>query len=112
MEGQRAQGAEICSEDWTANQHDRMEEIMGLIKRKPNAVLEGDDVAPLTPDLAGAILKLRGQLDAFIQSKVMELKASRDGASQPIDFLRRQLTGGDNCLCRVTMSILADESNG
>jgi hypothetical protein len=87
-----------------------MEEIMGLIKRKPNAVLEGDDV-PRTPDLAGEILRLRGQVEAFLDAKIMELKASRDGASQPADFLRHQLTRGDSCACRVAMTVLADESD-
>ena len=85
---------------------------MALLKRKPNAVLEGDDVAP-SPDLAGEILKLRGQIEAFIDSKVMELKAGRDGAPLPVDFLRHQLTGGEtSCHCRAAMRILAAESNG
>jgi hypothetical protein len=89
-----------------------MEKIMRLLKRKANAVLEGDDVPPPAPDLAGEILKLRGQVAAFLEAKVMELKASRDGASQPIDFLRQQLTRGDSCACRVAMNILAEDENG
>jgi hypothetical protein len=89
-----------------------MEKIMGLIKRKASAVLEGDDVPPPAPDLAGEILKLRGQIEAFIDSKVMELKSGRDGASIPIDFLRHQLTGGEtSCHCRAALRVLADESD-
>ena len=84
---------------------------MRLVKRKPNAVLEGDDVPPPAPDLAGAILKLRGQVEAFIESKVLELKASADGRSQSIDVLRQMLTKGDGCACRVAMNILADQSD-
>jgi hypothetical protein len=81
---------------------------MAWAKRK----LEGDNVPPPTPDLAGEILRLRGQIETFIDQKLMELKGSRDGASQPIDFLRQQLTRGDSCACRVAMNLLADKSNG
>ena len=80
-------------------------------KRKPK-VLEGAGV-PRVPDLAGEILRLRGQVEAFLDAKVAELKSSRDGASVPIDFLRHQLTGGEtSCHCRAAMRVLADESNG
>ena len=85
---------------------------MGLIKRKPNAVLEGDDVPPPAPDLAGEILKLRGQIEAFIDAKVAILKASRDGRSQSVDFLRHMLTHGETCHCRGALNILMDEANG
>lgn len=59
------------------------------------------------PDLAGQILKLRGQVEAFLDAKVAELKASRDGASIPVDQLRHMLTRGDTCNCRVAMNLLA-----
>ena len=80
-----------------------------LAKRKSNAVLEGDDVPP-SPDLAGEILRLRGQIESFIDAKVAELKAGRDGQSMPVKQLRLMLTRGDNCPCRVAMNILAEET--
>jgi len=80
-----------------------------MLAKRTNAVLEGDDV-PLSPDLAGEILKLRGQVEAFLDGKVAELKAGRDGQSMPVEQLRHMLTRGDNCPCRVAMNILAEES--
>jgi hypothetical protein len=70
-----------------------------LAKRKPNAV----------PDLAGEILRLKGEVDAFIDGKVAELKASADGQSLPTEMLRQSLTRGDSCSCRVAMKILAED---
>ena len=71
---------------------------MGLAKRK-------DEPAP---DLAGSILRLRGQIESFIGAKVAELKRSADGANQPVESLRQMLTRGDSCMCRVAMNILAE----
>jgi hypothetical protein len=87
---------------------------MGLLKRKPtNAHLEGDDivVVPRAPDLAGEILRLRAQIESFVDAKVAELRASRDGQSQPADSLRLMLTQGSGCLCAVAMNILAERGN-
>jgi hypothetical protein len=81
---------------------------MALLKRKPNAVLEGADV-PRTPDLAGAIMRLRGEVEAFIDGKVMEVKQSAAGQSLPLEQLRHMITRGDSCSCRVAMNLLADE---
>jgi hypothetical protein len=76
---------------------------MTLAKKKPN-----DDIHP---DLAGAILKLRGQIEAFIEGKVAELKASPDGQGLPVQALLHSLTRGDSCRCRAAMNILADEES-
>ena len=83
---------------------------MVFARRKSNAV--GDDVPPPAPDLAGNILKLRGQVAAFLDAKVMELKNSRDGRSQSVDFLRHMLVHGETCHCRAALRVLADQSNG
>jgi hypothetical protein len=61
-------------------------------------------------DLGGEILRLRGQIEAFIDAKVQELKRSRDGAGLPIEMLRHQLTGGGSCQCRVALKLLQENS--
>jgi hypothetical protein len=71
----------------------------------------GDSVVEPKPDLAGAILKLRGEIEAFIDGKLAELKRSESGASLPVEVLRQSLTRGDSCFCRVAMNILAEQSN-
>jgi len=78
---------------------------MRLLKRKPEPEPEPE------PDLAGQILRLRGQVAAFLDAKVMELKSSRDGASVPIDFLRHMLTRGDTCPCRIAMNLLTEDKS-
>ena len=74
---------------------------MGLAKRRPE----------VAPDLAGEILRLKGQIESFIDGKVAELKAGRDGASMPAEQLRHMLTRGDSCLCRAATNILAERGN-
>jgi hypothetical protein len=71
-------------------------------KRKPEPV---PDRKP-EPDLGGEILRLRGQIESFIDAKVAELKAGRDGQSQPVEVLRHMLTQGDTCLCRAATRLL------
>jgi hypothetical protein len=68
-------------------------------KRKP---------APTT-DLVGEILKLRGQIEAFIDAKVAEIKASRDGGSLPADVIRLHLTHNSGCWCQIALNVLADK---
>jgi hypothetical protein len=62
-------------------------------------------------DLGGEILRLRGQVEAFIDGKVQELKRSRDGAGLPPEILRQQLTGGLSqlCECRAALKIIQDQ---
>jgi hypothetical protein len=62
-------------------------------------------------DLASEIHKFRSEVDDFINSKVMELKRSPDGQSQPVEMLRHMLTRGDSCLCRAGLHLL-EGSNG
>jgi hypothetical protein len=63
---------------------------------------------PQPVDLGGEILRLRGQVEAFIDGKVAELKNTRDGAGIPSEMLKHQLTGGLNqlCECRAALKIL------
>jgi hypothetical protein len=42
-------------------------------------------------DLAAEISRMQDEIEAFIQRHVDALKASRDGASQPIESLRREI---------------------
>ena len=81
-------------------------------KRKPEPAPE-PILAPApapAPDLAGEILKLRGQVEAFIEARVQELKASESGRSLPVEVLRETLTHGSGCLCAVAMAILSEQS--
>ena len=58
--------------------------------------------------LADRIRAARAEAEAFIESKVNELKASPDAASLPIDWLRanlRALNGG-SCNCRVALKLM------
>jgi hypothetical protein len=73
---------------------------MALAKRKPEPA----------PDLTGEILRLRGQIERFIDAKVMQAKQTRDGQSMPIEQLRMMLTRGQSCLCAAAIGLLADES--
>lgn len=76
---------------------------MAFLKRK-------SEPAPApAPDLAGEILRLRAQVEAFIDAKVAELKRSESGRSLPVDVLRQTLTHGSGCLCTVAMHILAEQ---
>jgi hypothetical protein len=70
---------------------------MALAKRKPEPV----------PDLAGTIMRLRGEVESFIDGKIAQIKQSRDGRDLPLEVIRQSLTRGDSCLCRVAMNILA-----
>jgi hypothetical protein len=62
-------------------------------------------------DLGGEILRLRGEIESFIDAKVAEVKRSESGRDLPIDSLRHMLTRGDSCLCRAAMHILAEEQS-
>jgi hypothetical protein len=73
-------------------------------KRKPEPTPERKPEP--APDLGGEILRLRGQIENFIDGKVAELKASRDGQSLPVGDLRHMLTQGDSCLCRAATRLL------
>jgi hypothetical protein len=73
---------------------------MAFAKRKPEPA----------PDLAETILRMRGELESFIDAKVAALKQTRDGASMPREQLHHMLTRGDSCLCRATMNLLAEET--
>jgi hypothetical protein len=52
---------------------------------------------------------LKGEVDAFIDGKVAELKASADGQGLPLEVLRHSLTRGDSCSCRIAMKLLAGD---
>jgi hypothetical protein len=57
-------------------------------------------------DLGGEILRLRGEIEAFIDAKVAEAKRSESGRDLPLGSLRHMLTRGDSCLCRAAINIL------
>jgi hypothetical protein len=70
---------------------------MVVAKRKPDPA----------PDLAGVIMQLRGEVESFLDGKIAQIKASRDGKDLPVEVIRQSLTRSDSCLCRVAMNILA-----
>ena len=57
-------------------------------------------------DLAEEIRIIRAEAEAFVETKVMELKASPSGATLPIESLRIMLTKRDTCPCRVATRLL------
>jgi hypothetical protein len=64
---------------------------MAVAKRKP--VVEA---VPSTPDLGGMILKMRGQIEAYIDAKIAQIKNSRDGRDLPVEVIRQSLTRNDS----------------
>jgi hypothetical protein len=60
------------------------------------------------PTLAQRIEAIRDELEAFLDAKVAILKASPDGASQPLADLRHMITRGDSCLCRIVQRLLEE----
>jgi hypothetical protein len=63
---------------------------------------------PKQRDLGAEIENLRADLLAFFEQKVAEMKASRDGASLPINVLRQELGRNDTCLCRIVERLLGE----
>jgi len=64
-----------------------------------------------TPSLAERIKAARAEAEAFIESKVRELKASPDACQLPIDWIRlnlRATTRGGGCHCRVALALLEE----
>ena len=62
--------------------------------------------------LAARIEQARAEAEAFVEAKVRELKASPEGQSLPIDWLRHDLRGrhgSHHCHCRVALSLLSQE---
>ena len=74
-----------------SNSRDRR--IMGLTARKPR-------------DLAEDIRILRAEADAFIESKVMEMKESSSGAANPIRSLRHDAYQARRVPVRVVIRLL------
>jgi len=64
--------------------------------------------------LAERITQARAEAEAFIESKVRELKASPDAAMLPIDWLRQDLRKrhGGSCNCRCALSLMENEADG
>jgi hypothetical protein len=67
---------------------------------------------PVAPSLAEQIRLCRADAEAFVETKVMELKNSPSGSALPIDSLRMMLTKRDDCSCRVATRLLEEKSNG
>jgi hypothetical protein len=72
---------------------------MGVAKRKSEP----------TEDLGGEILRLRGQIEAFIDAKVLQMKQSASGRDLPADTLRMMLTHGSGCWCQIALNVMAGE---
>jgi hypothetical protein len=60
-------------------------------------------------DLAEEIRIIRAEAEAFIETKVMEIKNSPSGQTQPIDSLRQMITRHDTCPCRVATRLLENK---
>lgn len=55
------------------------------------------------PDLAERVRLAHEEIESFIDGKVAALKAECVGI--PTEVLRRDLTRGDSCLCRIYMTM-------
>jgi hypothetical protein len=53
---------------------------------------------------------IRDEMEAFLDAKVAALKASSDGALQPVADLRHMITRGDSCLCRIVERLIEESS--
>jgi hypothetical protein len=60
-------------------------------------------------DLAEEIRLCKAEAQAYVESKVMELKNSPSGSALPIDSLRLMLTKRDDCSCRVATRLLENK---
>jgi hypothetical protein len=60
-------------------------------------------------DLGEEIRIIKAEAEAFIESKVMELKGSPSGQALPIDSLRVMITRHDTCPCRVATRLLENK---
>ena len=62
-------------------------------------------------DLAADIHAHQALIEAFIDQRVAVLKASADGAGQPVQALRTMLTRGldKRCLCSAALLLLEKE---
>ena len=56
-------------------------------------------------DLAADIRQVRAEIDAFIEDRVAELKASSAGKSLPIGWLRHELTKFE-CPCEAALRLI------
>ena len=64
--------------------------------------------------LAARLERARAEAEAFIESKVQELKASEEGRLLPIDWLRQNLRAlnGGHCDCKVALALLEKNHDG
>ncbi|MFY9837671.1 MAG: hypothetical protein WAK55_14635 [Xanthobacteraceae bacterium] len=61
-------------------------------------------------DLLSDLNRLHAEVEAFLDKKLAELKATRDGAGLPIQMLRRMLIGADPlCPCQLAQKLANDE---
>jgi len=77
---------------------------MGLIKRK----VEPPSPEQRAEELLRDIHDLRARLNQHLDTLVLQLKQSRDGADLPLGTLRAGLTGNDHCLCHCVARLLGD----
>jgi len=62
------------------------------------------------PDLASEIHRIRGDVDAYIDSKVMELKQSQSGSGLPVQVLHQMIAKPGECPCRTGLRLLQEDS--
>ena len=55
--------------------------------------------------LAERVEAMQDEIEEFIAARVLELKNSQDGRSQPIGSLRMMLTARDRCPCQTALRL-------
>jgi hypothetical protein len=80
---------------------------MKLLTKKSQPA-EAPEVGPSS--LAERLTQARDEAEAFIETKVVELKASEEGKLLPIDWLRANLRTrhGGGCNCTVALKLMGE----
>jgi hypothetical protein len=55
--------------------------------------------------LAFRVEQMQAEIEAYIDAKLAELKASNDGKSLPIESLRQMMTARDRCSCATVLRL-------
>jgi hypothetical protein len=62
-------------------------------------------------DMAGELLRFKGLIDAFIDGRIEQIKASRDGCDLPREIIKQMVMGAGTCPCSCVAALLRKEAN-
>jgi hypothetical protein len=74
----------------------------------PAAKAKKPETRERTPeDLADAIVAIRAEIDAYLEAKIDEVKASQDGAGLPRQVIR-QMLDRNACRCETALRLIGE----